>query len=207
MKKYNKILCFLLVLIMAAAFTACGGNSDGGSDSESSDTEVKTMGEIFALEVDDQTLSVAPDKVVYIYTIDGKPTRVEAAITEEMYSEIDAIPFDDEDRDAKIHKILEGVEVTRTDDMSEYVPTDEEVEALVGKTGQELIDAGFDMEACIVDGNVTTVNAARDYAEYMLEFDGTVDDESDEWAAELAELKVTSASYTGLAYTAVTDFE
>lgn len=209
--KIKKLYAVILAFILMGALAACGGGgdsgSDSGNDSGTSGGEPKTLADAFAVEVDDQSMVILSDKVVYIYLSEGKLTRVEASINEDIYNEADAIPFDDEDRDQKVRDILGPAEITRIDDMTDTIPSEDEVNALIGKTGQELLDDGFALESCYSEDESCTVNVSKNYAEYMLEFDGAVNDEDDSWKEEITALKVTSASYTGVAYSALEDYK
>lgn len=212
MKKYTAIL---LAIVMIMALAACGSGTGSSTAAQNTDSntvseeggasEYKTFSELFALESDDILQSKGEDKIVYVVTVDGVSTRYEGVGTEEIYKAVDAIPFDDKNRDAKIQEIVGPVEITRADVLP-AAPSDEEVGSLVGKTGQELMDAGYVFAAVSVNGEETTVTAVKDYGSYMFDFDGAVDEESAAWMDEVAKLTSTSAYYAGIDYSAISDF-
>ncbi len=207
MKKAGIILCMVMALVFMFAMTGCGSSEEASEAGSAVSGELKTMADVFALEVDDETMAVLEDEAVYIYTIDKSITRVEADITEDIYKEADEIPFDDEDRDEKIKDILGPVKITNIDDLSDTMPSDDEVSALEGKTGQELMDDGFDFQYYTSDSGEVTVTAAKNYGAYMLTFEGSIKDDDEEWLDKIADMKVTSASYQGVDYSAVDSFE
>ena len=212
MKKYTAIL---LTIVMMLALAACGSSSGGSTAAQNTGSntaaeaggasEYKTFSDVFALESDDILQSIGEDKIVYVVTVDGVSTRYEGASTEEIYKAVEAIPFDDENREAKIQEIVGPVQITRADVLP-AAPSEEEVGALVGKTGQELMDAGYVFTAASVNGEDTTVTAVKDYGSYMFDFDGAVDEEGTAWMDEVAKLTSTSAYYAGIDYSAISDF-
>lgn len=219
--KNRQYAAILLVIVMALVFSACGSGTGGNkaAEKESSETpagadsedapaagDYKTFSDLFAVESDDTMQSVTEDKIVYVVTIDGVATRYEGAGTAEIYKAVDEIPFDAEDRDARIQEIVGPVEITRADVLP-AAPSQEELDSLVGKTGQELMDAGYVFASSYVDDEVTIVTAAKDYGSYMFNFDGAIDDESPEWTDEVAKLTSTSADYCGIDYSAIDSFE
>ena len=75
---------------------------------------------------------------------DGTCYRVEAAIPADIAEKLDAIDFFDEQRDEKCEALLSPLPVTRVGDLSACRPSPAELDALVGLTGQDLLDMGFE---------------------------------------------------------------
>ena len=75
---------------------------------------------------------------------DGAFYRVEAAIPADVAEKLDAIDFFDEQRDEKEEALLSPLPVTRVGDLSACRLSQAELDALMGKTGQELLDMGFE---------------------------------------------------------------
>ena len=75
---------------------------------------------------------------------DGVFYRVEAAVPADVAEKLDAIDFFDEKRDEKYEALLSPLPVTRVGDLSACLVPQEELDALVGVTGQELLDLGFE---------------------------------------------------------------
>lgn len=214
--KNRKYAVILLTIVMTLVFAACGSSTSSSNAAQNADSnaaadagaasEYKTFADIFALGSGDYLQSISEDKIVYVVTVDGVSTRYEGVGTEEIYKAVDAIPFDDEDRDAKIQEIVGQVEITRADVLP-AAPSEEEVESLVGKTGQELMDAGYAFTAVSVYDEETTVTAVKDYGSYMFSFGGAVDEDSTAWMDEVAKLTSTSAYYAGIDYSAISEFK
>ena len=188
--KMKKLLTILFVIALMTAFTACGGAS-----------EPKTLADVYDLETENFMEAYDAEYYACYYAIDGKYTRVSATMTQDLYDQADAISFDDPDRDAKVKEILGPVEVTDVQDITALVPAEDDVSALVGKTGQELMDEGYDLTYFAVNGDVTSVSATKDYCAYLFDFDGTVKDDDPAWKDKVAKMKVTEASFQDLDFT------
>ena len=75
---------------------------------------------------------------------DGAFYRVEAAIPADVAEKLDAIDFFDETREEQEQALLSPLPVTRVGDLSNGIPAKEELDALVGLTGQDLLEMGFE---------------------------------------------------------------
>ena len=76
--------------------------------------------------------------------MDGVYYRVEAEIPADVYEKLDAIDFFDETREEQEQALLSPLPVTRVGDLSNGIPAKEELDALVGLTGQDLLEMGFE---------------------------------------------------------------
>ncbi len=87
---------------------------------------------------------VSESLFVAAFDANGTYYRVEAAIPADTAEKLDAIDFFDEQRDGKEEALLSPLPVTRVGDLSACRLSQAELDALVGKTGQELLDMGFE---------------------------------------------------------------
>ena len=103
----------------------------------------KTLADVFAAKGELYSLSTSPDKVVIVFPVDGVYYRVEADIPADVYEKMDAIDFFDETREEQEQVLLSPLPVTRVGNLSDGIPSQDELDALVGLTGQDLLDMGF----------------------------------------------------------------
>ena len=194
--KIKTVLTILLVLATACLFTACGGGeSDGGSGGGG---DYKTLADIYAAEPSDFMESYDTEYYACTFTTqDGVTYRAEAATTEDIYNQCDAIPFEDEDHDAKVKEILGPLEITRIDDISFMMPSDEETQALIGKTAGELQDEGFDLQYYTSYEGDITVSACKDYVAYTLTFSGDIEEDQENWRDLIKDMELTDAGTFG----------
>ena len=78
----------------------------------------------------------------------------------------------------KLDELLAPIEITKMEDLTEQILTEDERKALVGKTGQELMDAGWYSSGY----NLETMEFWMNYGPflYTVVFDGKV--EEADWA-------------------------
>ena len=108
------------------------------------DSPFKTLADVFAAMGELYSFSTAPDKFAIAFPVDGVYYRVEADIPADVYEKLDAIDFFDETREEQEQALLSPLPVTRVGDLSDGIPPQEELDALVGLTGQDLLDMGFE---------------------------------------------------------------
>ncbi len=105
------------------------------------------MGDVLSLE---QTSNEkAFNKTTYLYVANNRsaPIRAIAKITKEIYAELNRLDADSNhekvDYGARLKEILGDVALTQVDNLAAGIPAQEELNKLVGKTGQDLLDDGY----------------------------------------------------------------
>ena len=119
------------------------------------DSPFKTLADVYAVmnQTNDEggtpSYSSGVSETMYAaaFEKDGSCYRVEADIPADIAAQLDAIDFFDEKRDEKYEALLSPLPVKRVGDLSACQLSQAELDALVGKTGQELLDMGFDYGA------------------------------------------------------------
>lgn len=196
MKSKKTWLILLLCAVMAAAFCGCGGSDSGsgdGSAAESGDAadsgdsiiyeteytgdgidpaSLKTLGDVYAVETDNYMSTFDESTYVYVFVAnDGTPYRVIAKLTPEKGKEINGFDVMADDHDDQVRAALTDVEVDTVEDLSADMLTKEDRDALVGKTGQELLDDGFEnVGAFILDETGTAYTMTKGLIDYNIEF-------------------------------------
>ncbi|MBQ6358757.1 MAG: hypothetical protein IJI97_07410, partial [Clostridia bacterium] len=116
------------------------------------DSPFKTLADVFAVlkrvteeeETPSYSSTIAENLYVIAFDKEGAYYRVEADITQDVMEQLDAIDFFDEARDEKQEALLSPLPVTRVGDLSACMIPQEGLDALVGLTGEELLDLGFE---------------------------------------------------------------
>ena len=147
----KRILSLLLVLIMTVfALAGCGGSggesgggSGGGSDEPVSVDSLKTFGDILSLDLEENQWAVYNGIAVYAFKLGDTYYRAKATISEEDAEKLFSIDFSDDDYEAQQEAILSPLVIDEIENLSDQMLSQEEMDALVGKTGQELQDAGW----------------------------------------------------------------
>ena len=210
MKMIKRTISTVLVLLMVLALAGCGSNNggdsgsggsgSGGSGAEVSLDSLKTMGDAFALETEEDQWAVYEGKVVYAFKAGDTYYRVRASIPEDEQQAYWDIEFDDEEAEAKQHAIIDPLEIEQVENLSEQMLTQDELNALVGKTGQELVDEGWEYTGSY---NLVDMLVWMTYGpfEYSITFDGSTDEpNNDDFDIEATtqNMKVKSAEFSML---------
>lgn len=134
----------------------------------------KTIGDAFACQSETYQATAAEDKYIYVFAKDGAYYRVEAAITQELLDKIDALDFLDENYSQNLTDLIGPLPITRVADLSACIPPQEELDALVGATGQELLDMGFEYGSGYTFFDKAEMYLVKDLCEYHFYFNETV---------------------------------
>lgn len=199
-------VCVLSLLIVLSLFAACGkkGSNDPTPTNNipASDTlSVKTIGEALALKGEGEFQSATLGKAyVVVFEKDGVYWRVIAELTPEQHDEIFALDILDENHDEKEKELVSPLTVTKIENLNEKKLSDDDMTALVGKTGAELFDSGWTTG---MGYDLESMEFYLEYAPFMYtvtfekqeQLENT--DDFDEEAA-VASLKVVSVSFSGL---------
>lgn len=210
----------LITTLIAAAMTltlcACSQQATSSSAAASSaaasaeasqpsaDGPFATLGDVFASDHSD-FLSIYDDSsYTCVFDFDGKYYRVSADLSKEIYDKLQA----GNGSLATEEEVLGPVAVTKTETIDEDIPTQEELDALAGKTGAELLDAGYVIDDLSVNGNETDCSATKGSFAYMITFKGAVENVgTDDPAGAVADKTATAVSFSGLSSEALRSAE
>ena len=202
-KAFVIVLSLLIVLSLFAACGKQGSNDPSASDNvpASDALSVETVGDALALMGEGESQFATLEKAyVVAFEKDGVYWRVIAELTPEQHDAIFALDILDEDHDEKEKELVSPLKVTKCENLNEKKLSDDDMSALVGKTGAELFDSGW------TTGMGYDLESMEFYLEYA-PFAYTVTfekqeqlentDDFDEEAA-VASLKVVSVAFEGL---------
>lgn len=200
----------MIALALAAALActapitlaACGQQGGAGTAGEAAASgEFSTLGDVFSVETQDMTSTFDEHRYICAFSLDGVWWRVVADLPEGMSEQINEAWVDDQD---KVAELLSPLEVASADMLEPL--SDDEVAALVGKTGTDLTADGFELSVgtLTVNGDVTDAIATKGSFDYLVTFDGVVEDENTEDpAAAVADMTVSAASVQGISWYAL----
>lgn len=213
MKKFTAIL--LTMGMILAAIPGCGqtGNAgaatsgssaaETGKDSQSAaidPAQIKTLGDFYALGGEENQSAYSEEKYARVITVDGTWYRAKADLPEGLYEKLSEIEFDDPDREQKMLELLGPIEVTAFDNLTENIPTQEEMDKNIGRTGGELFEEGWSYWYY----NLEDMEAGLSYGDYSyavrFAYDGEpmVNSDDFDFYAEFENLTVESISFDGL---------
>lgn len=199
-------VCVLSLLIVLTLFAACGKKESNDptptNNVPASDTlSVETIGEALALKGEGEFQSATLGKAyVVVFEKDGVYWRVIAELAPEQHDALFALDILDESHDEKEKELVSPLTVTKIENLNEKKLSDDDMTALVGKTGAELFDSGWTTG---MGYDLESMEFYLEYAPFMYtvtfekqeQLENT--DDFDQEAA-VASLKVVSVSFSGL---------
>ena len=199
-----------LALCLAAPLAACSGTSGGDAPSQDGGGQAagsfdiascSTLGDLLAAG-ENNSSSWSDTHYLCVVDVDGQPIRAVVELTPEASEQFNALDFVDPDYDQKLLEILGPLPLLEIEDLSSERLSDDEMQALIGKTGQELLDDGF---ACVAftmyGGEQTIADMDKGSCQYWVTFDGTITEaqaEADDGGACIADYKVSAVEYAGV---------
>ena len=192
-------LIFILTLLLSLA--ACGsGGGKGESDTAAPEEggagieNIKTMKDVFAY---DSVSNGSMDNVyAYVFEEDGITYRAIAEMPDDVTEAYYALDVSDEKYDEKAKEMLGSLEVTKLENLTEMIPPQEELDKLVGKTGQDLLDDGWTFWSWDLES--MEFGMYKGPFAYTVIFEGTLKNTDDFDEAEAGALTVNAISYDGI---------
>ena len=195
---------FLACLTVLSLLAGCGAKNDSASAAPSAQeaeaapaadtSEFKTMGDVFSYDSGNNGFSET--HFVYVFDKDGITYRATAELPADVSEAIWAIDFFDENRDAAIREMVASLPILQLDNLTEMLPPQEELDALIGKNVQELLDDGWTFWCW----NTEDMEFGMNYGpfSYTLVCEGTLDDPEDFDESQADRLTVKSAACDGV---------
>ena len=130
----------------------------------------------------------------------GKYWLVKASAPEEVLKAYESVDFFDEERDAKQAAVIGECAIESVTDLETLALSREELDQWTGKSGQDMLDAGWELNGWHSEGNGLLVIMVNGSFQYNVSFGDTV--ETPEWGGELKmeEGVVDSITFAGPSY-------
>ena len=163
----------------------------------------KTLGDVMDEpdEIKQAGISFDGQYFVYLFGEQAHPIRAIAEIDENIRTQIGELDFMDADYNKKQQEIVKDLPIVRLEDLAEGITPQEELDSYIGKTGQELFDAGYEATGWMGDGTTTEFMLDKGMYEYTAVFEEQADLESDMDTADIVKpLTLKSMTYSGLNY-------
>lgn len=155
---------------------------------------VKTMGEVMGLP--DYGNACTENKFVYVFEQDDNFYRAIANVTREDFEAVAALDIADADYAKKLADTVSALEVEKIENLTEAIPSQEELDKLKGKTGEELLNDGWSDEGWDLDA--MTFYMTHGLFSYIVEFEGDVDNADSFEIDKIKPFTVKSVKYRGL---------
>ena len=143
----------------------------------------------------------------YVEVFDGgeQTFRVVAKMDADTYKKTNELDASMEDYEEQFAEAVAGLELESAEDLTGDKLSQEEIDALIGKTGQDLLDAGFTFESYYMyGGDETGVTMAKGYLAYNVTFDVNVpEDKTEDEGASIKDATITEIEFAGGSESAV----
>ncbi len=138
----KKLLTILLAALLILGAAACTKKEEAAPASTAVDlSQWKTLGDVWDFE--SPGYGCEDNRYIRLFVKDGVNYRADAALTEEQFQQLMDIDIFDPDAEQKTKELVAPLPLEHLYDLSEVMLSQGEMDALVGKTGQELLDMGF----------------------------------------------------------------
>lgn len=199
------------MMLALGLLSACGGQQASSGSGSAADTPAastvdasswKTLGDALAAKTDDVSSGWDDEYYIVAFKSGDSLFRVVAKSEEGIQDKTSELDFLADDYNDKLLEVIGGLEIVSVEDLTAEVPTQEQLDAMVGKTGQELLDDGWAFESYyMTGGDETAATFTRGYVACNVTFDAKVDTEkadSDVNGDSLKDAKVTLAENAGV---------
>ena len=157
--------------------------------------DAKKLGDVLGLPY--KQSGYGEENYVFVFELNDVIYRAVAEMDEETSSKLWDLDFFDPDHNRQENELVENLPITRIDNITEHIPTEEKLQQYVGKTGQELMDEGWE----IYVSNVYSLEFVMQHGAYAygIQFAGELKDPSNfDDSKDMKDLTVKSIRYYGL---------
>ena len=192
----------LFTVVFAMLIWACAGCSKPSDNGENGLPEsLKTIGDIMDLNEKDDESALYDDMLIYAFMLNGKLYQARVTLSQETRDALwDLDLFEEEDAE-KYNSIVSRLVIDEIVDLETKKLSDDEMRALEGKTGGDLLNSNW----YVVGYDLSAMVFMMDYGPftYNVVFDGSVD-ESD-YDSFFAEEDITGMTVKSVEYLSVGD--
>lgn len=174
----KKSILFGLCLMMFAGLFACQQQA-APAEAPAEAAAYTTLADVFALSDGLGMYSMDSQWFVHAFEVEGDTWRIVAPMSEELYDKVDAIDFFDETWEEQIKALIADLPIVEISNLSQNMPTEAELAAYVGKTGEELLSLGFYPGGYMITDEATVFYMGQGDFEYMVTFNESLDPEED----------------------------
>ena len=144
---------------------------DGEAPREAADpSEWRTMADVLSLDTDGTEATWNDQSYIYIIDYAGTQWLIRAEFSRALSDAIRDVDFMADDRQAQVNAILAPCKIDLVIDLSTLARSPEELAQWIGKTGQDMLDAGWEYNGYSRDGTGVYVNMIDGDFQYKVAF-------------------------------------
>ena len=193
----------VLATALAVPLASCTGQTSGAGDDATAAASAdssgwETVGDALS-QSDSKSAGWGDEYYVAVVEVGDSVYRVVAQMDEDATQKVDAVDWSRDDVSEQLDEAVSALSITKLEDLTADKLSADELEALVGKTGSELVDEGFVFQDYYMyGGEETGANFCKGYLAYMVTFDVmTSEDATEDGGASVMDGHVTSIECAG----------
>lgn len=201
----KRILSLVLAILMCVSVLASCGKADDTTSEPAPDLtnvkveDLKTIGDIIDLKIEDKQSACFDKYYVYAFNLNGTYYRAISNLSDDEVKAINDLDILADDYNKKLETLTKPLKIDKMENLSEQIMSKEEMDKWVGKTGKDLLEAGWYSSG----HNLETMEFWMGYGPfvYTVVLDGEVaesdyedfDDEED-----IKDMKIKSVEYDSI---------
>lgn len=154
----------------------------------------KTLADVLALP--SFASSTFNNHYVLAFELNGTQYRAVCKLTDEQFRAIFDLDFDDPEYQKKLNELLAPLKIDRIDNLTEMIPSEEELSAYNVRTIGELLDNGWRFSSCNTEDKECSL--FHDLFSFAVKYDGTIPQGTEIDETAVRDLKVVSVRYEGI---------
>ena len=162
----------------------------------------ETLADVLSLRTESKESSWDENNYTLIFKYAGTEWLVNAAFSKDLNDAIHAVDFMAEDRDDQINSILGPCEITTVIDLKTLAIPQDELDQWIGKTGQDLLDAGWEYNGYHSDETGIHICMVNGEFQYQISFaeELTMTQVFGEQPENMVSATVTGIAFDGKSY-------
>lgn len=211
----KKVVTAALCLALSAVpLAACSGQkaddaADGGASAPSAQAAIdssswKTLGDALSAQTESMSSGWDNNYYVSVFKAGDSLIHVVAKMDPEAAARMDEVDWTSPDADEQIKEAIGMIELISAEDITDQVIGQDELDKLVGKTGQDLVDEGWTFANYFMyGGDETAATFENGSLAYSFTFDVTTPEEATEdGGASVMGATITQVEFQGAAESA-----
>ena len=169
-------------------------------DLEYNGLRIQTIGDACTAAPDGHA-ATSGSQFIYIIENDDMIMRFIGNMSLETTKAIYGLDLFADDYDRQRAELVRDVRIARADDLKQDIPAQETLDTMIGKTGKELIDGGYEKTGWSVIGDTGEFTFTKGDYEFIVVFEDQLSEDTDyDEEGALDAFTVRSIRYSGLSY-------
>jgi len=156
--------------------------------------DAKTLGDVFALPY--KQAGYDSEKYFYVFELNNIIYRVEAALTPEIVEQIQNLDWDDPEHNLKEMNLVAPLALTRVDNLTALIPTQDKLTKYIGMNGQDMVDQNWFIQG--YEYEPLKFNMNHGMFAYEVYFDGEIDPATFNDETDMGKLTVKDIKCVGI---------